>query len=80
MIMALSCMVVREGFEDFCAASGFLLELTAWIRRLVIRWIVLYLVMVLVFKHNVITIKWKHEACGLVVVVLLPALITWVPL
>ena len=24
-------------------------------------------------------IKWKHEACGLAVVLILPALITWVP-
>jgi len=71
--------VVREGFEDFCAASGFLLELTAWIQRLVICWIVLYLVMVLVFKHSVNTIKCKYEACGLAVVLILPAAITWVP-
>jgi len=38
-----SAMDVGEGFEDFCATSGFLLELTVWIPRLVICWIVLYL-------------------------------------
>ena len=68
-----SAMDVGEGFEDFCATSGFLLELTVWIPRLVICWIVLHLVMVLVFKHSANAIKWKHEACGLAVVLILPA-------
>jgi len=74
-----SAMDVGEGFEDFCATSGFLLELTVWIPRLVICWIVLHLVMVLVFKHSANAIKWKHEACGLAVVLVLPASITWLP-
>ena len=72
-------VAVREGLEDFCAASGFLLEVTVWISRLVMCWIVFYLVMVLVFKHNTNAIKWKHEVCGLAVVLILPLLITWVP-
>jgi len=72
-------MDVGERFEDFCATIGFLLEVTVWIPRLVICWIVLYLLMVLVFKHSANAIKWKHEACGLAVVLILPASISWVP-
>ena len=72
-------VAVREGFEDLCAAIGFLLEVSVWIPRLVICWIVLYLVMVLVFKHSTNAIKWKHEVCGLAVVLILPPSIAWVP-
>ena len=72
-------VAVREGFEDFCAASGYLLMVTGWIPRLVICWIVLHLVLVSVFKHNANAIKCKYEACGLAVVLILPAAITWVP-
>jgi len=72
-------VAVREGFEDFCAASGYLLMVTGWIPRLVICWIVLHLVLVLVFKHSANAIKCKYEACGLAVVLILPASITWVP-
>ena len=45
-------VAVGERFEDFCAAIGFLLEVIVWIPRIVICWIVLYLLMVLVFKHS----------------------------
>ena len=69
-------VAVREGVENFCAASGFLLIVTAWKSRLVVCWIVLHLVMVLVFKHNANAIKCKYEACGLAVVLILPAAIT----
>ena len=72
-------VAVGEGFEDFCAAIGFFLEVTVWIPRLFICWIVLYLLMVLVFKHSANAIKWKHEACGLAVVLILPPLTSWVP-
>ena len=72
-------VAVREGFEDFCAASGFLLEVSVWIPRLVICWIVLYLLMVLVFNHSTEVVKWKYEVCGLAVVLILPPLISWVP-
>jgi len=72
-------VAVREGFDDFCAASGYLIMVTAWISKLVICWIVLRLVLVFVFKHNANAIKCKYEACGLAVVLILPASITWVP-
>ena len=72
-------VAVREGFEDFCAAIGFLFEVTMWMPILVMCWIVLYLVMVLVFNHSANAIRWKHEVCGLAVVLILPLSITWVP-
>ena len=37
-------VAVRGGFEGFCSAIGFFLEVVAWMKKLVICWIVLYLV------------------------------------
>ena len=72
-------VAVRSGFEGFCSVVGFLSVVVTWMELLVICWIVLYLVMVLVFRHNANAVKVKHEACGLAVVSLLPLLVTWVP-
>ena len=72
-------VAVRSGFEGFCSAVGFLLVVILWMELLVICWIVLYLVMVLVFRYNANAVKVKHEACGLAVVLLLPLLVSWVP-
>ena len=72
-------VAVRSGFEGFCSAVAFFLEVVAWMELLVICWIVLYLVMVLVFRYNANAVKVKHEACGLAVVLLIPPLVTWVP-
>ena len=72
-------VAVRRGYEGLCAVVGFLIEVTLWMKMLVICWIVLYLVMVLVFRHNANTVKRKHEVCGIAVVLLLPPLVTWVP-
>ena len=72
-------VAVRSGFEGFCSAVGFLLEVTLWMEKLVVCWVALYLVMVLVFRYNANAVKVKHEACGLAVVLLLPPLVTWVP-
>ena len=72
-------VAVKEGFEGFCSLVGFLYVVTEWMELLVICWIVLYLVMVLVFRHSANAIKVKHEACGLAVVLLLPLVVAWVP-
>ena len=72
-------MAVRGGFEGFCSAVGFFLEVVVWMEKLVICWIVLYLVMVLVFRHSANAIKVKYEVCGLAVVLVLPLLVSWVP-
>ena len=47
--------------------------------QLIISWIVLYLVMVLVFKYSANAIRRKHEICGLAVILILPFLFNWVP-
>ena len=72
-------VAVRRGYEGLCAVVGFLIEVTLWMKMLVICWVVLYLVMVLVFRHNADNVKRKHEVCGIAVVLLLPLLVTWVP-
>ena len=72
-------VAVRVGFMGFCSAVGFFLEVVAWMEKLVICWIVLYLVMVLVFRHSANAIKVKHEVCGIAVVLVLPLLVSWVP-
>ena len=74
-----TAVAVREGFEGFCSLVGFLSVVVTWMELLVICWIVLYLVMVLVFRHSANAIKVKYEACGLAVVLLLPLVVTWVP-
>ena len=72
-------VAVRSGSEEFCSAVGFFLEVVGWMEKLVICWIVLYLVMVLVFRYSANAITVKHEACGLAVLLLLPLLVSWVP-
>ena len=72
-------VATREGLEGLCAASGFLINVVDWMIMLIISWIVLYLVMVLVFKYSANAIRRKHEICGLVVVLILPFLINWIP-
>ena len=74
-----TAVAVRVGFEGFCSLVGFLSVVVTWMELLVICWIVLYLVMVLVFRHSANAIKVKYEACGLAVVLLLPLVVTWVP-
>lgn len=70
-------VVVREGFEGLCIAAGFLYQVAFWMELLVIFWIVLYLLMILVFRCNVT--GTKQEACGLTVVLILPFLFNWIP-
>ena len=50
-----------------------------WMELLIISWILLYLVMVLVFKYNADAVRRKHEVCGLAVILVLPFLFNWVP-
>ena len=50
-------VAVRRGYEGLCAVVGFLIEVTLWMKMLVICWVVLYLVMVLVFRHNADNVK-----------------------
>ena len=72
-------VATREGLEGLCAATGFLSNIADWLELLIISWIVLYLVMVLVFKYSANAIRRKHEICGLVVVLILPFLFNWIP-
>ena len=69
---------VRKGFQGFCAAVGFLIEVALWLELSVMCWIVI--VIVLVFKRcDTNAVKLKHEVCGLTVVLILPFTLNWIP-
>ena len=72
-------VATREDLESVCAAAGFLSIVADWMELLVICWIVIYLVMVLVFKYSAHDVKRKHEIYGLAVILVLPFLINWLP-
>lgn len=68
---------VRQGWDAACAAMGFISQLVESAKILVVCWIVLYLLLLVVFKHNIS--KPSHEVVGLVVVMALPPLVDWIP-
>ena len=72
-------VATREDLESVCDAAGFLSIVADWMELLVICWIVIYLVMVLVFKYSAHDVKRKHEIYGLAVILVLPFLINWLP-
>lgn len=74
---ALLGVKVREGWEGTCAAVGFLSQVAETAKILVVCWIVLYLLLLVVFKHN--ASKQKHEVCGIITVVVVPFLLDWIP-
>jgi len=49
-------------------AVGFLFQVSMLLEKSVISWIVLHLVLALVLKCNANAVTWKHEVCGLLVV------------
>ena len=74
-----TAVVVRNGFEEICAAFGFLFQVSMLLEKLVIGWIVFHLVLFLVLRCSSSVITWKYEVCGLVVVVTLPFSFNWIP-
>lgn len=68
---------VREGWEGTCAAIGFLAQVVESAKILIVCWIVLYLLLLVVFKYN--ASKLKHEVCGIVTVLFFPFLLDWIP-
>lgn len=68
---------VRRGWKDACATIGFLSQIVESAKILVVCWIVLYLLLLVVFKYN--ASKPGHEAFGLITVIVLPLLLDWVP-
>ena len=68
---------VRAGWEGICAAVGFLTQVAETAKIIIVCWIVLYLLLLVVFKYN--ASKPKHEACGIIVVVVFPILLDWIP-
>lgn len=74
---ALVGIKVREGWEDTCAAIGFLTQVVETAKILIVCWIVLYLLLLVVFKYN--ASKLKHEVGGVLTVVFFPFLIDWIP-
>lgn len=73
----ISGIKVRAGWEDTCAVVGFILQIVESAKILVVCWIVLYLLLLVVFKRN--TSTKTHEVIGLIIVVFVPCLLDWVP-
>lgn len=72
-------VAVRNGLNGLCTALGFLNQTLVWAEKLIICWIILYLMVLLVLKQSVGAIKWQHEVCGLGIVVFIPLLVNWIP-
>jgi hypothetical protein len=68
---------VRTGWDATCAAIGFLSQLAETAKLLVVCWIVLYLLLVIVFKYN--PSRPKHEVCGVLTVIIFPFFLDWIP-
>lgn len=70
---------VRDGWDSTCAAIGFIAQVVESAKILVVCWIVLHLLLLVIFKYNTSKTKTSHEVTGLIIVVVLPLLIGWVP-
>lgn len=70
-------ITVRHGWENACAVMGFLNQLIETAKILVVCWIVLYLLLLVVFKCN--SSKLSHEGFGLITIVVVPLLVDWIP-
>lgn len=73
----LSQVKVRQGWESTCAAIGFITQVMESAKILMVCWIVLYLLLLVVFKYNASTSN--HEAMGLVSISVLPLVVDWLP-
>ena len=70
-------VTVREGWEEFCIATGFLAEASAWVEHFVIGWIAFYFIVLVTCKHY--TLHRAHELLGIVVCILLPVIFSSIP-
>ena len=70
---------VEDKYIAMCAISGFLSQVAVWIYVLLICWIVLYLVLLAVFKYNVNADHHRQEVMGLCIVLVLPFTFNWAP-
>ena len=68
---------VREGLDGLCAAFGFFIQMTEWIFQGTMTWVVVYLTLMAVFKYQ--ADKPKHEVSGLIIILLFPFIINWIP-
>ena len=72
-------VAMMKDLEVLCAVAGFLDTVADWMELLIIFWIMVYLVMVLVFKYSANAVRRKHEVCGVAVILVFPFLFNWVP-
>ena len=68
---------VRPGWKNTCASIGFIAQVVESSKILVVCWIVLYLLLLVIFKYKIS--NRRHEMVGLVTVVALPPFIDWIP-
>ena len=68
---------VREGLDGLCAAFGFINHMTEWIFHGTMAWVIVYLTLMAVFKYQ--ANKPKHEVSGLIIILLFPFIINWIP-
>ena len=68
---------VREGLDGLCAAFGFFNQMTEWIFHGTMAWVIVYLTLMAVFKYQ--ANKPKHEVSGLIIILLFPFIVNWIP-
>ena len=70
-------VIVEDKYTALCAISGFLSQVAVWSYVLLICWIVLYLVLLAVFKYNA-NQRWQ-EVTGLCIILVVPFVFNWIP-
>ena len=68
---------VSDRYTLMCVITGFLSQVAVWMYVLLICWIVLYLVLLAVFKYN--ANQRRQEITGLCIVLALPLVFNWIP-
>ena len=68
---------VREGLDGLCAAFGFFNQMTEWIFHGTMTWVIVYLTLMALFKYQ--ADKPKHEVSVLIIILLFPFIINWIP-
>ena len=68
---------VREGWDGACAGISYISQMMESAKLTIIAWIVLYLLILAVFKFQ--ANKLRHEVFGLFVVILVPLVKDWLP-
>ena len=70
-------VIVPSKWTGICSVFAFLSQVATWMEYLIIWWVLAYLLVLTLFKYKANT--RKHEIIGLIIVLVLPIAINWIP-